>query len=351
MFDSMVWLGQVFQSWYEGLPNGQAIIFLFVCLAGCFVVLTKAAGLLVDGAAGLAANLGVPKIIIGATVVSLGTTLPEASASVMASLAGDGGIAAGNAVGSIICNAGLVFGLCCTMVRLPVSRFTLNRNAWFQIGGAGLLVVLYLLSAPSGVDDGTRVFGRTFGIILLMGLSAYTVMSIRWGRQSVTANGQAHGHAGGKLGKPVLLTAIGFVLVITAAKGLLLVVTELSLKLGVPADVVSVTLLALGTSIPEFATGLMSLIKGHRELLVGNVIGANILNIFFVFGLSATVRPLVLPDRFLWLNLPVMMVILVLFHLNIWTSRERFSRWPSLIMLIIYSGFVVGVYLLSYQLA
>ena len=120
--------------------------------------------------------------------------------------------------------------------------------------------------------------------------------------------------------------------------------------LGVPADVVSVTLLALGTSIPEFATGLMSLIKGHRELLVGNVIGANILNVFFVFGLSAAVRPLVLPDRFLWLNLPVMMSILGLFHLNIWISRERFSRWPSLMMLIIYFVFAVGVYLLSHQL-
>lgn len=203
-----------------------------------------------------------------------------------------------------------------------------------------------MLNSSSG-----RVISRTFGIILLIGLLAYTVMSVGWARQSITADVQAnsHSHAGGKLVKPILLTIIGFVLVVTAAKGLLLIVTELSLKLGVPADVVSVTILALGTSIPEFATGLMSLIKGHKELLVGNVIGANILSVFFVFGLSATVRPLVIPDRFLWLHLLVMMVILALFHLNIWTSRKRFSRWLSLIMVIIYSGFVVGVYLLTYQ--
>jgi len=354
MPDLLLQLGEAFNSWYESLSNGYAIIFLFVCLAGCFVVLTKGAGLLVDGAAGLASGLGVPKIIIGATVVSLGTTLPEASASIMASLAAESdpqfvGVAAGNAVGSIICNAGLVFGLCCTMFRLPVERFTLNRSAWFQIGGAGLLCILYILSGQTNAGDGTRILGRGFGILLLGGLVAYTLMSIKWARDSAAGNNQANnsGDTRGKVSRPVILTAFGFVLVIAAAKGLLMVVTELAARFNVPAHVVSVTLLALGTSIPEFATGLMSLIKGHRELLVGNVIGANILNLFFVLGASATVRPLELPTRFQWFNLPVMMIILVLFHLNIWTSKKQFSRWPSLAMLVVYVGFVVGSYLLG----
>ncbi len=341
-------LSQDFQAWYTGLSDPQAVAFLFASLIACFIILTKGADFLVDGAVGLAGNLGVPKIIIGATVVSLGTTLPEATASVIASLQGQGGIAAGNAVGSIICNAGLVFGLCCVITRLPVNRFTLSRNAWFQIGGVVLLFVLYLLSSQTTAADGTRIFGRTFGIILLIGLFAYTLFSIKWARQSAATNNEQNGSAAlsAKLSKPIFLTVIGFVLVIIAAKGLVMVIEELALKLGVPAHVVSVTLLALGTSIPEFATGLMSLIKGHKELLVGNVIGANILNVFFVFGAAATVGPLAIPHRFLWLNFPVMLIIIALFHLNIWTSKKQLSRWLSLGMLIIYLIFVVVVYIL-----
>jgi len=337
-----------FHNWYAGLSDLQAIIFLFTSLIACFVVLTKGADFLVDGAVGLAGNLGVPEIIIGATVVSLGTTLPEVAASVIASLQRNGGIAAANAVGSIICNAGLVFGLCCVVTRLPVNRFTLSRNAWFQIGGVALLFVLYLFSSQTAAADGTRIFGRTFGIILLVGLLAYTLLSVKWARQSTAASNQQNGSAvlSAKLGKPVFLTIVGFVLVIIAARGLVLVIEQLALKLNVPAHVVSVTLLALGTSIPEFATGLMSLIKGHKELLVGNVIGANILNVFFVFGAAATVRPLAIPHRFLWLNFPVMLIIIALFHLNIWTSKKQLSRWPSLAMLIIYLIFVVVVYVL-----
>ena len=345
MPDLLLQLGEAFNSWYESLSNGYTIFFLFACLAGCFVVLTKGAGLLVDGAAGLASGLGVPKIIIGATVVSLGTTLPEASASIMASLAAKSdpqfvGIAAGNAVGSIICNAGLVFSLCCLLVRLPVSHFTLNRNAWFQIGGAALLVLLFLLSGSLPGDEKQRLFYRAFGML------SYTILSVRWARQSVADNGRDADGQGTthNIAKPVLLTATGFVLVIVSAYVLVAVVRELALKLGVPSEVVAVTLLALGTSIPELATGVMSLIKGHKGLLVGTVIGANILNIFFVIGASATVNPLVLSYRFFWLHLPVMLIILGLFHLNIWTSRDHLKRWPGLIMLIIYLGYAVGIY-------
>lgn len=351
MPDFLTYFLQNFQSWYGSSSDPQAIVFLFASLIACFIVLTKGADFLVDGAAGLAGSLGVPKIIIGATVVALGTTLPEVTASVIASLQGDGGMAAGNSVGSIICNAGLVFGLCCFITRLPVNRFTLNRNAWFQIGGVVLLFVLYMFSSQAVADDGTkiRMFGRGFGIILLIGLLAYTLLSVKWAKQSMAANNQQNGSqaGGGKTGRPVVLTIVGFVLVIVAAQGLVTVIRELALKLGVPTHVVSVTLLALGTSIPEFATGLMSIIKGHKELLVGNIIGANILNVFFVFGASATVRPLAVPHRFLWLNFPVMLLIIGLFHLNIWTSKKQLSRWPSLGMLILYLAFVVVSYVLK----
>ena len=350
MPDFLVQLGQDFDSWYQGLSHGYAIFFLFVCLAGCFVVLTKGADLLVDGAAGLASGLGIPKIIIGVTVVSLGTTMPEVSASVMASFRGSGEIAAGNAIGSIICNAGLIFGLCCFLVRLPVDRFTLNRNAWFQIGGAVLFILLYLLSGTAVGEEGQRHFYRAFGIILLAVLAGYVFLSVRWAKQSTQQNRQSGGSAlasPSKVGKPILLTALGFALVIISANALLWVVEKLAVKLGVPNDVVAATLLAFGTSVPELATGIMSVIKGHKELLVGNVIGANILNIFFVLGASATVQPLAIPDSFLYVHLPVMLVILGLFHFNIWTSRDNLKRWPGLIMLIVYLVYAVGIYFIS----
>jgi len=354
MPDFLLQLGQDFNNWYQALSNGYAILFLFVCLAGCFIVLAKGADLLVDGAAGLASGLGVPKIIIGVTVVSLGTTLPEVAASVSASLRGWGETATGNAIGSIICNSGLIFGLCCLLVRLPADRFTLNRNAWFQIGGAVLFVLLYFLSGTAVGDQGQRHFYRGFGVILLAGLVAYVLLSLRWARQSAkrSAIGAVpRAPSEMKIGRSSLLTAMGFVLVILSANVLVVVVRELAGKLGVPNDVVAATLLAFGTSVPELATGIMSVIKGHRELLVGNVIGANILNIFFVMGASATVHPLAIPDRFLWLHLPVMLVILGIFHFNIWTSRDHLKRWPGLVMLIIYLCYVVGIYFIgSYQL-
>ena len=350
MFDQISSLIQDFQSWYYALSDGLAITFLFVCLAGCFVVLTKGADFLVDGAASLAADLGVPKIIIGATVVSLGTTLPEVSASVMASLGGMGEVAAGNAVGSIICNAGLVFGFCCLITRLPLDRFTMNRSAWFQIGGAVLLVVLYLLSGPAPENENSRLFYRGFGLILLAGLLAYTLLSVYWARQSKAQKNYEQNipvKSARQVGKSIVLTLIGFVLVIVAARILLIVVQELASKLGVPKDVIAVTLLALGTSIPELATGIMSVIKGHKEILIGNVIGANTLNVFFVIGASAAVRPLAIPHRFLWLHFPIMLIILGLFHLNIWTSKTHLRRLPGLIMLIIYFTYAVGSYFLT----
>lgn len=368
MFDSITSVVAGFQDWYYALPHAWAIAFLFFSLAVCFAVLTKGADLLVDGAAGLASGLGVPKVIVGATVVSLGTTLPEVSASVMASLQGTGEIAAGNAVGSIICNAGLVFGLCCVITRLPVDRFTLNRNAWFQIGGAVLLVVLYLLSQHG--PDNSRLFPRWFGLILLAGLAAYILLSVHWARQSRkqnSENGNSPAKTDRRVGKSILLTVIGFIVVIVAARILLIVVEQLAITLGVPNDVIAVTLLALGTSVPELATGIVSVIKGHKEILVGNVIGANILNVFFVIGASASVRPVLgaeffgrfidipahaiadpmaIPYRFLWLHFPVMLIILGLFHLNIWTSKTHLRRLPGLIMLIIYLIYAVGSYFL-----
>ncbi len=349
MFDSIMPFIEDFQDWYGALAQGWAIAFLFFCLAVCFVALTKGADLLVDGAAGLASGLGVPKVIVGVTVVSLGTTLPEVSASVLASLEGRGHVAAGNAVGSIICNAGLIFGLCCTITRLPVDRFTLSRNAWFQIGGALLLVVLYLLAGPVTAAEGSRLVPRDFGILLLAGLGAYTILSVRWAKQSMTGNQTASGapdQPSFEIGRSILLTVIGFVIVIIAARGLVTVVVELAEELGVPEDIIAATLLAFGTSVPELATGVVSIIKGHKEILIGNVIGANILNVFFVIGASATVAPLAVPGRFLWLHFPVMLVILGLFHLNIWTSKTHLRRLPGLIMLIIYLVYAVGSYFL-----
>ena len=354
MLDYIASLLDAFRVWYGGLSNTQAIIFLFVSLGGCFIVLSKGANLLVDGAASLASGLGVPKMIIGVTVVSLGTTLPEVSTSIMASIRGFGGVAMGNAIGSIICNAGLIFGLGCTIVRLPVERFTLNRNAWFQIGGAILLVLLYLLSPyaavdQSGVSDGARLFPRAFGVILLAGLASYTLLSLRWAKQSVQAKAKEPNRAAVrqsevKLGKTIVLILIGFFLIVLAARGLLTLVEQLALQLGVPRDIIAVTLLALGTSIPELATGITSLVKGHSELLVGNVIGANVLNAFWVVGASAAVRPLLIPEQFLWLHLPVMLVILGVFHLNIWTSKTYLRRWPGSLMLVIYLIYAVGSY-------
>jgi cation:H+ antiporter len=357
------------ESWFLGQPQWLLLLLMVVGMAGVI----KGADWLVEGAAGIARRFGIPKIVIGATIVSLGTTSPEAAVSVLAAWQGDAGLALGNGVGSIIADTGLIFGIGCLMTQLPADRFVLSRQGWVQFGSGVLLAgICYGLYALYG--DAAQL-GRPIGVLLLALLGVYLFMSVKWSRRHTFGEPHLVGDThNGKLSVPdtsgeeaepttpirtmVFMSLIGLAVVIVAGDGLVASVSEVAeAHWQVPKAVIAATLVAFGTSLPELIVGITAIRKGHPELLVGNVIGADILNVLFVIGAAALAMPLPItepgtaqPLIFLWLHLPTMLVMLALFRVYIFLATRvgNFSRWmgvPLVAMYVIYTvvGYVVSL--------
>jgi len=315
------------------------VLLLLAILAVSIAVLTRGADWLVEGAAQLAYRLGISKIIVGATVVSLGTTSPEAAVSVMAAWKGENGLALGNAIGSVICDTGLIFGLGCLVGRLPVDRFILNRHGWLQFGSGVLLVALALLSLWY---YGTAVITRSMGILLLGLLVGYMFISVRWARQHPLAAQQKNDATKG-VWLCLVMIVVGLALVVASAECLIGSVKQICILLNVPQSVIAATVVAFGTSLPELVTALTSIRKGHPEILIGNIVGADILNVLFVIGASAAAVNLPVPDEVFRVHFPVMLLILLIFRVAIAVNRKSFSRWTGLPLLAVYAGFVAYV--------
>lgn len=324
---------------------------LLLLLAGGVILIAKGADWLVEGAVALSERMRVPKVIIGATVVSLGTTTPEAAVSVMAAVHGESGLALGNSVGSIICDTGMIFGICCLVTRLPMDRFVLNRHGWIQFGAGVLLVVVSV--ACYFLDPVAHEIPRVVGFVFIGLLVAYMLMSIRWARDHAEHQPMQHGLTGEELaerakGKPIVIEVIwlliGLTCVLLASRVLICSVSELCFRWGVPSSVVAVTLVAFGTSLPELVTAITSIRKGHRDLVVGNIIGADVLNVFFVTGAAACATPLTVDRHFLVLDFPIMIAVLALFRLTVKFSKgETFARWPGFLFLALYVIFLAGI--------
>ena len=188
---------------------------LLLMMAVCIYVLSKGADTMIDGAASLAMRTGMPRIVIGATIISLGTTMPEMFVSVLAAWTGNPGLALGNGVGSIICDTGLIFGLMCIISRIPVKRFILNRTGWVQVGAATLLVLISILSYVA--TDGRPVLGRWVGLFFLALLVVYLYMAYRWARQGGEKEEEEEEPDWGTL-KSLLFTLVGLLAVIVSCR-------------------------------------------------------------------------------------------------------------------------------------
>lgn len=323
--------------------NSFSILGLALTITITLYFLAKGADQLVDGAVAISMEWGVPKVIIGATIISLGTTLPEASVSIMAAIQGNPHLALGNAVGSIIADTGLIIGLATLMGHLPVDPFLVQRQGRLQLG-SGLLLVLVSLPILSTKPGGN--ISQLVGIGFLGLLLLYIIFSIRWSRNSNLANFQEEGILATDQGRgfsafPRLI--LGIVLVIGSSVVLIPTVEITALRLGIPQSVIAATLVALGTSLPELVMSITSVRRGHGELALGNIIGADILNVLFVTGGAAAVtrEGLAVPSNYYFLQFPAMIIVLVLFRLFTSGGRGAITRVQGLILLsayIIYIG-------------
>lgn len=339
---------------FEALPVAALLLIGIVALW----VLTTGADWLVEGASDLALGLGIPKVVIGATIVSLGTTAPECAVSVMAAWEGDAGLALGNAVGSVIFDTAVIFGGGCLLTTLPADRFLLRRQGWIQFGSAFLLAAFCYWQVFRQGD--AAIIPRWMGAVLLSLLAVYLWISVRWSRQQSQladpgSPPPTHGHSHGML-KQLARILLGLILVLAGSRVTIICVTVLARRLHIPEVVISATVVAVGTSLPECMVGLASIRKGHPELLVGNVVGADILNILFVTGAAAIAKELPIVDPgasdpyvFLHLLLPVMLIVLAYFRLCIAASipAGRFQRWMGLPLVATYVAFSLLSFLME----
>lgn len=287
-------------------------------------------------------------MLIGATIVSLGTTLPEVTVSVMSALNGSPGLAMGNAVGSIICDTGLILGIAALIKPLPFKKAVVNRQGWLQLA-AGILLVITSFVAGGGIrsftDGGTvpRFMGFIFlGLLVIYILYTITGVSRLDDTGEPTAKSEEHAAV------ILLKLAAGAVLVIGSSKILIPVVQEIALRLHIPETIIAATLIAFGTSLPELITAVTAARKGHGDLAIGNIIGADILNVLFVIGASATVTPggLTVEPRFFRLLFPSMLFVLIVFRCGVLFSKNSLKRPVGFMLLAAYTVTTVLSYLL-----
>jgi len=319
---------------------------LGLVIVACIVVLGWGAEWLVRESVALSERSGVPKVVVGATIVSLGTTAPEVAVSVMAAVKGIPDLAMGNAVGSIICDTGLVLGLSCLIRPLPLPRKIVNRQGWIQFA-AGLLLVLasWPWSDPLSVfSGGGGHFSRTWGFVFLALLAGYLWLSTRWAKR--TGEGdfpELERDVDAPLGLIVGKLLIAVALVVISSDILILAVTIAAKRLGVPTAIIAGTVVAFGTSTPELVTGITAARRGHGDLAIGNVVGADILNALFVVGASAAVTSqglTVTPAFFMWL-FPFMLGVLVMFRVGILISGPTLHRGVGALLLGLYVVYVI----------
>lgn len=340
------------QEWFTGQPQWLLLLMSAIAMAA----LIKAADLLVDGVAGIAYKLNISKVVVAATILSLGTTSPETAVSVQAAMSGNAGLALGNAVGSVICNAALIFGLGCLVGKIAVDRFVLARQ------GAWLVASVLLVAVPAFgfflMRGSAAEFPRGLGVVLLAALLIYLWRNMRWAR--VHPHGEpfnqpegtpqiAEPHPGRPIWVLASLAVLGLLIVLPASRVFVACMIELAARWGIPEIIVAATIVSVGTSLPELVISIASVRKGHGEVLVGNVIGANIMNLLFVLGASAVVAPLPLadpsssrPDLFVLLHVPFMLLTIAVFHQSVAWMGRRATSHPAIgvIMLALYVAYV-----------
>lgn len=303
------------------------------------VLLIKGGDWFVDGATGIARRFRLPDIIVGATVVSIGTTLPEVMVSTTGALLGQGAMAYGNAIGSIICNTALIAAISVTCNPGPVNVKTMKMPVFFFFTSAAV----YCLAAYW-----LGTFPRWLGIIMLAIFVVYLIANVRQGLRypEETAEEAESATAPRSLAMELVLLVIGAALIAYGANLLVEHGTIIAQKLGVPETVIALTFVALGTSLPELITTITSLKKGHASLGIGNVIGANVFNLVLVSGMAVTIAPFDVPvgklllgrNASLVLDIPLMLLVMLLLTVPALT-KKRLSRWQGIALLCIYTAF------------
>ena len=313
-------------------------VLLFIVGLLCLI---KGGDWFVDGSVGIARKFHLPELLIGATVVSIGTTLPEVMVSTTSALGGHGEIAYGNAIGSVICNTALIAAITIAVRPGKVDPKTLRTPVLFFFAAAALYSV---------VAYSTGYFSRPIGLVLLAMFVIYMLVTVKQMKSNPSAVDveEVEDEEDRPLSKNILMLVLGAVLIAVGANLLVDNGTLIAQALGVPESVIALTFVALGTSLPELVTAITSLTKGHGSLSLGNVIGANLFNLVLVSGVSVSLAPFAIPansmiagvNASLLVDLPVMWFVMAFMTLPP-LFRGKLSRFQGIVLLCIYAAFCV----------
>ena len=297
-------------------------------------LVAKGGDLFVDSSIYIGRALHIPRFVIGGTLVSLATTTPELVVSAMASSVGDTGIALGNAVGSCICNIGLIVGTVSLLTPVEVEKRDFVRRAAWMVSAAVLVVVF----------TWDRTLSRPFAAVLLALAFAYLAwdyLGIRT-RRAEAAGGPEPDTSG--LAKAIGLFALGAALIVVGSRLLVDSGQALAAALGVPSVIIGLSVVAIGTSLPELVTGVSAARKGVPDLSLGNIIGANVLNLYLIVGLSGTINPLTL-DFFTQVYSYGWLGVFIAAVLGLTARTGHFHRGGGLLLLAFYAVYVTGLVL------
>ena len=325
------------------LTNSHIIVPIIALLVSLYTV-GKGADILVDNAVSLSLQWGVPKMILGATLVSLGTTVPEASVSVVAAIQGNPDLSLGNAIGSIIVDTGLIIGIASLIGTIPIDKMLVKRQGRLQFIFA-LMLAIVCLPVFTGGSEG-RIY-QWIGFVFVFLLCLYMYLSFSWAKKSVGSDAQRDEKDGfdeeedksNKTWKDswilkLVLMFLGIAIVVVSSKILIPSVAIVATSIGIPQSIIAATLVAFGTSVPELVTAITSVRKGAGELAIGNVVGADILNVLFVLGLSAAVTPqgIKVPFYFYYIQIPAMLIILLVFRLTCIFKKDKIGKLGGAIL-------------------
>ena len=301
-----------------------------------FAFVAKGGDMFVDSSVQIASTLLVPSLIIGGTLVSLATTIPELVVSVTASYLGDSGIALGNAVGSAIVDMGLVTGTVALILPVTVDRAVFRKRAWWVRIAAILLVIV----------SWNQVIGQLPGFGLFVFSCLYLFADYRYIRRKQNQEPRSLDEAPPDNGRSNINIALRFilgaVLIVIGSRLLLDTGISLATRMGVPSVLIGLSVVAMGTSLPELVTGISAARKGVPDLSVGNVLGANLLNIAMIVGLAGTIRPLILSDFVQWYSYPWLFVFIAALGLTLGRSGTL-DRRGGMVLIGLYIVYATGL--------
>lgn len=301
-------------------------IFLqILLLAAGFVLLIKGADWFVDGSSAIAAKFGIPQLVIGLTIVAMGTSAPEAAVSISAAFKGNADITIGNILGSNILNILIILGLSSVIVPLAVGKSTIRYEIPFTIGITGILLLLGLDGAIGHID----------GVILIALFAAYLTYLFIMAKKDKDNQGEEIKQL--SVPKSLIGIVLGLAMIILGSNLTVDAASFIAKAMGLSERFIGLTIVALGTSLPELFTSVSAARKGNADIAIGNIVGSNVFNILFVVGLSSIIIPVPFAANFVFDAIVAIFAVVLLLLCCIWTKSLR--RWGGILMLASYAAY------------